>query len=104
MKNLKEKIQEFAIRFQRGHSEVRWRERCIPPDEIEKIVYDFDVIETEDDGTYLLWGILDDKRMVHIWCYLDFQTKTIWVLTEYIPDDDHFTAESNYRERVKYKK
>ncbi len=99
MNNLREKVKEFAIRFQRGHGELRWRERSIPPDEIEDIVRQWDVIDDTKDGRYLLWGELDNKRIIHIPCFLDMQTKIIWVLTVYYPDDENFTMESNYRVR-----
>ncbi|HUT82594.1 MAG TPA: hypothetical protein VMZ29_15465 [Candidatus Bathyarchaeia archaeon] len=104
MKNIKEKIKGYTIRFDEDHTMIRYIQRCIPPDELQTIIQQWDIIETDVDGSYLLWGILEDKRIVHISCYPDFETKTIWVKTEYIPDDKYFTAESNYRERVRYKK
>ncbi len=104
MNHFKEKNKEFIIRFQRGHGELRWRERSIPPDEIEEIVRQWDVIEDTKDGRYLLWGELENSRFVHIPCEPDFKTKIIWVRTSYYPDDENFTAESNYRERKIIKK
>jgi len=104
MKKFKEEIKDFKIRYQKEHGELRWRERSIPPDEIEEIVREWEVIESYPDGRFLLWGRLDNNRFVHVPCYPDSQTKIIWVETSYYPYDKEFTSESDYRERKIKKK
>ena len=105
MQNLKERIRDFRIRKDTEHTQIRSRQRCIPPKEIDRIVRECDVIEEDlDCGSFLLWGKLDNERVIHIPIYPDFATGMIWVLTSYYPDDENFTAESDYRERKKYKK
>lgn len=101
MKEIKNKIRQFSINI-KEHGEVRWRERCISPFDIERIVYEWNIIEEYSDGVVILWGKTDNSRIIHVVCEINEFAKIIDVITTY-PPDERFTPESNYRERRKNK-
>jgi len=94
-------IDEYSIRF-KIHTNLRYRERSVPPSEIRDVVRKWDVIEEDEDGEVLLWGEIDNYRFLHVKCFEpDHLTKTIWVKTAYYPRDEKLSTESNYRKRVR---
>jgi hypothetical protein len=97
-------INEYTIRLE-DHAKIRCRERSIPPEEVKQVIRQWDVIEECDDGEVLLWGQIDNYRIIHVPCREpNHILKIIWAKTTYYPDDESsFSSESNYREKVKKK-
>lgn len=96
-----EAVRANRIRWQ-AHAIERRLDRGIAPESILQALIDFDVIELYPDSyplpSLLLMG-MNDGKAIHVAAAYNSQTRTIFVITVYFPDEKRFEPDFRTRRR-----